>query len=542
MEDSQNIRDKIKTCQMKLLFTQTRWLHETYKEKKTFYTDYYLVDKKWLDDYKKKNGYDEIVEELENAKGYNDYSTVKKNLLEELDLNEIDLASIGTEYVIENSFSIETQNLKKYKLDLPKNVELVRSEFIHDCFGAPLEKDLHKRGVFLGEQTILIYATEGIEEPLYYCSLKQNEGDDYSFPVNIDYIMFFEDGPTRYNELTRIADFGLKYYSEINKIDINKEKEQKIKDKNGKKIGKFLKINNDIFNQKKSGINNNSNKSKNQIKTCQMKLLFTQTRELHERYKQKNLERFSNYYVLVDKNWLDDYKQNNDYDEIVEELESTEGYNDYLTVKKNLLEELDINENDLKTIGAGEENLINIERQNLKEYELNVPKNIELVRKDFIEDCFGLSLERDLDERLYIGYKTVIISAKGKKNSFYCCSLNEDERDDKNFSLKVDYILIFENEGIINDLIYNKNNKLKCFGGIIYYLLSLGIDINSEMEQVMIDKESGKEIGKFLKFKEQNYNYISNQENNSINNNSNNNKFNYNGFNNNSLKIKLLFF
>ena len=68
------------------------------------FTDYYLVDKKWLDDYKKKNGYDEIVEELENAKGYNDYSTVKKNLLEELDLNEIDLASIGTHYVIENSF------------------------------------------------------------------------------------------------------------------------------------------------------------------------------------------------------------------------------------------------------------------------------------------------------------------------------------------------------------------------------------------------------------------------------------------------------
>ena len=107
MEDSQNIRDKIKTCQMKLLFTQTRWLHETYKEKKTFYTDYYLVDKKWLDDYKKKNGYDEIVEELENAKGYNDYSTVKKNLLEELDLNEIDLASIGTEYVIENLFPLK---------------------------------------------------------------------------------------------------------------------------------------------------------------------------------------------------------------------------------------------------------------------------------------------------------------------------------------------------------------------------------------------------------------------------------------------------
>ena len=78
-----------------------------------------------------------------------------------------------------------------------------------------------------------------------------------------------------------------------------------------------------------------------------MKLLYTQTRELHERYKQKNLKMFSNYYVLVDKNWLDDYKQNNDYDEIVEELESTEGYNDYLTVKKNLLEELDINENDL---------------------------------------------------------------------------------------------------------------------------------------------------------------------------------------------------
>ena len=90
MEDSQNIKDKIKTCQMKLLFTQTTELYEEFQKEDLFrnHNLYYIVDKRWLDDYKKKNGYDKIVEELKDTQGYNNYSDVKEKLLEELNLDE----------------------------------------------------------------------------------------------------------------------------------------------------------------------------------------------------------------------------------------------------------------------------------------------------------------------------------------------------------------------------------------------------------------------------------------------------------------------
>jgi len=56
MEDSQELNDKIKKCKMKLLFTQTRESKEHYNRKEIvcYHKSYAIVNKKWLDDYKKK--------------------------------------------------------------------------------------------------------------------------------------------------------------------------------------------------------------------------------------------------------------------------------------------------------------------------------------------------------------------------------------------------------------------------------------------------------------------------------------------------------
>ena len=56
MEDSQELNDKIKKCKMKLLFTQTRESKERYNRKEIvcYHQSYAIVNKKWLDDYKKK--------------------------------------------------------------------------------------------------------------------------------------------------------------------------------------------------------------------------------------------------------------------------------------------------------------------------------------------------------------------------------------------------------------------------------------------------------------------------------------------------------
>ena len=124
MEDNQEIKDKIKTFKMKLLFTQTRELYKEFQKKDNFrnFNSCYIVDKKWLDDYKKKNNYDKIVEELKDTQGYNNYSDVKEKLLEELNLDEKVIKKIGQENISENSFYIEKQNLKYHELKVPKSI------------------------------------------------------------------------------------------------------------------------------------------------------------------------------------------------------------------------------------------------------------------------------------------------------------------------------------------------------------------------------------------------------------------------------------
>ena len=56
MEVSQELNDKIKTCKMKLLFTQMKESKERYNKKNVvcYHYSYAIVNKKWLDDYKKK--------------------------------------------------------------------------------------------------------------------------------------------------------------------------------------------------------------------------------------------------------------------------------------------------------------------------------------------------------------------------------------------------------------------------------------------------------------------------------------------------------
>ena len=158
MEDNREIKDIIKACKMKLLFTQTRYLNETYNKKNLLLIeDFYLVDKKWLDDYKKENNYDKIVEELKNPQEYNDYSDVKDKLLEESGIDNNDLlTTIGEENITGNFFSTKKQKFEKYEKKVPKNMEIVSKNFIHDCFGFSLEKKLDKQTEYLGDQTILI--------------------------------------------------------------------------------------------------------------------------------------------------------------------------------------------------------------------------------------------------------------------------------------------------------------------------------------------------------------------------------------------------
>ena len=82
MENSEEIKEKANIYKMTLLFTQTRFLHETYNANMVLSPfTFYLVDKKWLDNYKEKNNYEKIAQKLKESTGYNDYFSIKENLM-----------------------------------------------------------------------------------------------------------------------------------------------------------------------------------------------------------------------------------------------------------------------------------------------------------------------------------------------------------------------------------------------------------------------------------------------------------------------------
>lgn len=95
MEDAQEIIENLKKYKMTLLFTQTRYLHEKYNNDMELSPEtYYLVDKKWLDDYKQRNEYNKIVQKLKNSPGYNNYHNEKAKIQKELNIDQSNLTTI----------------------------------------------------------------------------------------------------------------------------------------------------------------------------------------------------------------------------------------------------------------------------------------------------------------------------------------------------------------------------------------------------------------------------------------------------------------
>ena len=97
MEDNQAINDNAKKYKMTLLFTQTKYLYDLYNKNMELSPElYFLVDKKWLDDYKQRNEYNKIVQKLINSPGYNNYHMDKIKIKNEfgVDKNKDDFTTI----------------------------------------------------------------------------------------------------------------------------------------------------------------------------------------------------------------------------------------------------------------------------------------------------------------------------------------------------------------------------------------------------------------------------------------------------------------
>ena len=82
-EDGNNLIKNEEYYKMGLLYTQTMELYNRLNQPMELSPfEYYLINKKWLDNYKIKYKYNSVVQKLKNNPIFNQYSSAKKELLE----------------------------------------------------------------------------------------------------------------------------------------------------------------------------------------------------------------------------------------------------------------------------------------------------------------------------------------------------------------------------------------------------------------------------------------------------------------------------
>ena len=273
-----------------------------------------------------------------------------------------------------------------------------------------------------------------------------------------------------------------------------------------------------------------------------MSLLFIQTKELKRFYDSK-MENSLKTYNLVDKDWLDNYKEKNDYNlaDMFDTFNDWKNYEDFREVMGDsfLVDDIFFSRIN-KTIPC----------KKIKfKYDINYPENVELLCKQYVIDCLKGSVTFPM-YNILIGDKSIIIideeSKMNNKAVIFICSLI-GKKEDYNFAIKVDYIIIYNNINIMNEEL----KEICLSNGINNYLLKRKIDVKNSEEQKLIDAKN-ENIGKFLiatkeeeKSKSINYeiknpfyninqNNQNNQNNSTHDNNDNINYFtNFNNFNNN---------
>ena len=260
-----------------------------------------------------------------------------------------------------------------------------------------------------------------------------------------------------------------------------------------------------------------NDKNTQKKKRYKMALLFIQTEELKRLYNSE-IDLGPKKYYLVNKEWLDNYKNINDYNYSIEMLNSFKDWKDYSDFQQKISKYCRIEDLNLTQFGADDtlDNILNfsLQKEKLPNINFSYPTNCELVKEEFFNDCFKGAIGFPQYE-VWIGNQFIIIKDSETQNILFLCSLIESN---SNFLIKINYILAFENE-------YSMNTELSILislKDINNYLNQRNINKNMYSKQNIFD-QNGKRIGVIMPLNE-------NNQNNQIMNNVNKN--NYNNFNN----------
>ena len=184
-------------------------------------------------------------------------------------------------------------------------------------------------------------------------------------------------------------------------------------------------------------------------KRYKMALLFIQTEELKRLYNSE-IDLAPKKYYLVNKEWLDNYKNINDYNYSIEMLNSFKDWKDYSDFQQKISKYCHIEDLNLTRYGLEDalDNIFNFSLQKEKVQNINFsyPTNCELVKDEFFNDCSKGAIGFPQYE-VYIGNQLIIIKDSETQNILFLCSLKESNN---NFVIKINYILAFENEFSMN--------------------------------------------------------------------------------------------
>ena len=221
---------------------------EKFLEKEKFY----LVDKKWLDNYKINLEFNLIKEDAEQYQ-YDSYEIFKSKITSRLKRN-----------TTKKPLKIDPPELDKelltdYGILMPKNFVLVKKEILESSF----LKSVLTYDIIIGEKNIFIFDNKSENsktDNIFICSMKFNEDNDdiTDFVIDVDDILilnkqFAVEEKKYFFEIIKDGK-GINNYFKARKLNNNKLGEQLIYGNNDINVGILFKVRNKI-NQEEEKIN-----------------------------------------------------------------------------------------------------------------------------------------------------------------------------------------------------------------------------------------------------------------------------------------------
>ena len=211
---------------------------EKFLEKEKFY----LVDKKWLDNYKINLEFNLIKEDAEQYQ-YDSYEIFKSKITSRLKRNT-------TKKPLKiNPPELDKELLTDYGILMPKNFVLVKKEILESSF----LKSVLTYDIIIGEKNIFIFDNKSENsktDNIFICSMKFNEDNDdiTDFVIDVDDILilnkqFAVEEKKYFFEIIKDGK-GINNYFKARKLNNNKLGEQLIYGNNDINIGILFKVRN----------------------------------------------------------------------------------------------------------------------------------------------------------------------------------------------------------------------------------------------------------------------------------------------------------